>query len=141
VRATDNLRTLEEDWDVPARKLYKLERFMLIANAIRKKDPTINTIYVATDNAKILEQVERMKKKGQGKRWTFVYNKKMRREASAPPKMTEEEMNQDMKNGGQKSHWEWMFKGKVDAFSVLLDLQLFKQADYIVGSQTSNIFR
>ena len=34
-----------------------------------------------------------------------------------------------------------MFKGSVDTFSVLLDVVLFKEANYIVGSQTSNIFR
>ena len=34
-----------------------------------------------------------------------------------------------------------MFSGNVDALSVLLDLCLFERAEYIVGSQTSNVFR
>ena len=166
VRATDNLVTLETDWDVPAKLTYKLERFLVISEHIKKQDSSVDTIYVATDNENILKKIDAWTQHGKPgfSKWNFVYNRKARRtavkleqekkqgntlkktttktQATGRSSKGKNKMKSNNRGKGQAvDNWEWMFQGKVDAFSVLLDLVLFKQANYIVGSQTSNVFR
>ena len=93
-----------------------------MSNRIKVLDTSIDTIYVATDNENIITTIRKWQQQHVSEDFNFVFNDDVRR----------------MDNGQQ---WEWMFQGHVDTFSILLDLVLFKEAQYIVGSQTSNVFR
>merc|ERR1712070_283941 len=78
VRATDNLGTLETDWDLYSRKIYRIARFMKVAQQLKKRDKSLRTIYVATDSQTVIDEITAYEEKGQYTEWKFVINTKAR---------------------------------------------------------------
>ena len=103
---------------------------MKVAQQLKKRDKSLRTIYVATDSQTVIDEITAYEEEGQYTEWKFVINTKARR-----IKM------KDAPDSKDQFDWEWMFQGNIDPYSVLLDLVFFKEANFIVGSQTSNVFR
>jgi hypothetical protein len=129
VRKSDNVETLQGDWGLRALELYSFKRFMKVANSVRRRYPGLNTIYIATDNKKVLKESTNSAWAKQG--WRFVHNHNAKR-------YEKPDVSEDHKD------WEWMMTGKhVDYFGIILDIHILMHASGIgiIGSQTSNVYR
>lgn len=129
IRLTDNVFDFDRDFGRDAVATRKFERFMEIANDIQRKDPGVRHIYVATDNA---DMAKAMKKRGKGEsenhndeqpRWTFHVQDKVKR-------------------GKDDSEFMWFKDDRAKGVgAIAADIETLRQADYLVGSFQSNVFR
>jgi hypothetical protein len=117
IRFTDNIPDLAKSFGRNATITRSLDRFVQVADRIRQQHPTIRTIYLATDHAQMVEWAQK-----QYTQWTWVSQLQVQRTTT----------NNRM----------WFAQGRSTAGAEMAtDLHLLKQADYLIGSFQSNVFR
>ena len=117
VRYTDNIPDFAKSFARNATETRKLENFMKIANAIRHKWPSLQTIYLATDHSKMVSWA-----KEQYPSWTWICQPQVQRHTT--------------------QRRVWFTSGRATAGSgIATDLELLRRADILIGSFQSNVYR
>jgi Alpha-(1,6)-fucosyltransferase N- and catalytic domains len=118
VRFTDNIGSFRSDFGRDAVLTRKLDAFMDIAQDIRTKTG-ISTIYLATDSNKVLDNLNNSSSFSD---WTFIV------QANVPRTSGDE--------------WFWFQNSRAySAAAIATDLQVLRNADYLIGSFQSNVYR
>jgi hypothetical protein len=122
VRFSDNIGSLERDFGRNATVTRSVHHYMKIADTIRSQTD-ISTLYVATDSTNVLEELHRYNIRHARDKWTLhVQNGKVER------------------TDGQDWTWFKDTRGS-SAAAVATDVELLRQADYLIGSFQSNVYR
>lgn len=119
IRMTDNVGHLADDFGRNATVTRRFGRFMEIANNIRRDNPTLKHVYVATDN----EHAAAAALKGGYPNWTFHIQDYVKRSNSESDVMWFE----DFRAGTA---------GLIGA-----DIETLRRADFLIGSFQSNVYR
>jgi len=121
IRYTDNIPDLLRDFGRNASVTRAFEHYMKKAADIRSSLASgVRTIYLATDSAHMLRksQEDRWVKDG----WSFVHNFQAVRSTS--------------------TEFMWFKQHRVgEAANVMADVEALRQADFLVGSFQSNVYR
>ncbi|CAB9518846.1 unknown protein [Seminavis robusta] len=137
IRLTDNAQDMQRHFARNATQTRNLARFMAFAERIRslhaaaavssssnsrEQPPTLDTIYLATDNRDILKQSKDPQWKERG--WTFVtQTNTVERSTTTDKRM-------------------WFREGRSGAAgAIATDIEVLRRADYLVGSFQSNVYR
>lgn len=122
VRKTDNIADFSKAFGRNATQTRSFERFMAFAEHIRElfPDKKVRKIFLATDNSDVVAESKR--KKWQRAGWKFVFQT-------------------DVQRTTQKDRM-WFRNGRDTAASAIAtDLHVLRQADFLVGSFQSNVYR
>jgi hypothetical protein len=116
IRLTDNFRNINRDFGIDAREAISLRRCMQFAEYIRKTDPTIDTLFIATDNKDVVKQIEALRGTGH---WHFIYQKGVPRNHLAYSKP-----------GTANFEWFRDASGVQGHSGIVKDVELMSRADY-----------
>jgi Alpha-(1,6)-fucosyltransferase N- and catalytic domains len=131
IRLTDNVVDLQRHFARNATATRNFYRFMQFAKRIRQKHDANNqhqhqqqqelrVIYLATDNQDVIAQANSPQ---WTKDWTFVVQKSVQRSSAGDQRM-------------------WFRDGRsAAAGGIATDIEVLRQADYLVGSFQSNVYR
>jgi len=118
IRKTDNTASLQEDFGRDAEITRSLRRYMGIAETIRGEDPEVDTIYLATDNDKVVQEAENMTVGD----WKLVVQRDVQR--------------------ANTSEWMWFKENRAfGAAAIAADIEVLRRADFLIGSHQSNVYR
>mgnify|MGYP005858678439 CR=1 FL=1 len=130
IRYTDNIKDLHRHFSRDAAATRGFSRFMEFAEMIRsqhssKSKPTEKghryVIYLATDNTKVVDQSRQRKWKDLG--WEFITQEQVQRSDSQGERL-------------------WFSDGRGSAAgAIAMDIEVLRQADFLVGSFQSNVYR
>jgi hypothetical protein len=113
------VKTIREDFGIDAVQANSLKVCLAIAKRIRKTDPSMHTIFIATDSTEVIQQIPKHSS------WRFVYqNGKV---ATRTDQTT-------------TASFAW-FRHMGGKGAILTDIELMRNADYVIGSMISNVFR
>ena len=119
IRMTDNVYHLRKHFSRNATITRSFERYMGIANDIRKENTKLRHIFVATDN----EDAAAAAVKNNYEGWTF-------------------HIQDGVTRGGKDEKMMWFQESRSDSVGLIgADLEMLRRADYLVGSFQSNVFR
>ena len=136
-------------WGLDARKLFSFtKRYMKIADYIKKNiDKSVDTIFVCTDSDEVIDEIERYTTSILNRNeWKFIFNKDSLR-ASKEVGSSFVWFLQNKKSGdaevadGIDDDTIEKQGTKEPIWDIILDIELLKHADYLVGSMISNVFR
>jgi hypothetical protein len=118
IRNSDNVKVIKRDFGIDAMKANSLSTCMAVARRIRDKDPELRTIFIATDNSEVIQDLPT------DSPWKFIFQsgKHVTRTANIDSKFA------------------W-FRHKGGKSAIITDIELMRKADYVVGSMISNVFR
>lgn len=118
IRKTDNMSSLKWDFGRDANITRSLSRFMDIAGQIKAENPEIGTIYLATDNSKIVREARKISDGN----WKFVIQRDVERSTT--------------------TDWIWFKESRAfGAAAIATDLEVLRRADFLIGSHQSNVYR
>jgi hypothetical protein len=118
IRFTDNRHALAREFGRDAGITRSFANFMKHATALREQHPDVTTIYVSTDNDKMIDETRRRIYR----KWIFVHQENVQRASS-------------------KRHL-WFEGGRSEAaVGIATDLEIMKRADFLIGSHQSNVYR
>ena len=118
IRKTDNTMHLLSDFGRDADITRSVSRFMQIAEYIRKENPEIDTIYLATDNSEVVKEAMQ----STGGRWKLVVQRNVARSNS--------------------KELMWFRDSRAfGAASIATDIEMLRRADFLIGSHQSNVYR
>ena len=100
------------------------DHFMSIAHSIRRDEPAIRTIFIATDSFDVLERASESQWAAAHPPWRFIHSPSALRSRSATA----------------ARNWFAPSRSSVGP-STFLDIECLRRADYLVGSFQSNVFR
>ena len=122
IRYTDNIGDLRRDFGRDASVTRSFDHYMRKAGEIRSKlELAVRTIYLATDSELMLNRSLEPRWASDG--WRFIHNPLARRSSG--------------------TGWMWFREAgrEGQAANVAADVEALRQADYLVGSFQSNVYR
>eukprot|EP01084_Bolivina_argentea_P312318 540708_1 len=122
IRKSDNVKMSRKDFNVDGNKIYTMEYYMkIVEENIDINDSILTTIFVCTDNNEIIDNIDN--KYRNNSKFKFIYNKNSKKNAT--------------------SEWIWFLNDieENDLWNIIIDTELMRLADYLIGSATSNVYR
>ena len=120
IRKTDNVEKVRKDFGIDADKVFSMSNYMKMVEEYVDVNG-VSTIFVCTDNSEIIESI-RSDYDGKSK-FNFLYNENAKRNVT--------------------SEWIWFLDDiqQSDLWNIIIDVEMMRFSDYLIGSATSNVYR